>query len=252
MASFEGKSIIVTGGGSGVGRSAAQIIADRGGLVTIADVNEQGGRETAALIKDAGGKAIFVKTDIAREADVRHMVDAAVSEFGKLDGGFNNAAIPQHNVLIADMTLEIWQRCLDIDLTGTFLCVKYEIEAMLKTGGGSIVNTSSTCGVTAFPLAAEYCAAKHGVIGLTKAAALDYGTKGIRVNAVIPAATRTPMLMKLINELPDMEDHLNKMHPIGRYSEADEVAFAAVWLLSSEASFVTGAALPVDGGFTAT
>lgn len=252
MASFEGKSIIVTGAGSGVGRSAARIIAERGGQVLIADRDEAGGRETESIIRAAGGTGLFVRTDIAKEEDVRAMVGAAVDAFGRLDGGFNNAAIPQHNVPILEMTLDIWQRCIDIDLTGTFLCVKYEIEAMLKTGGGAIVNTSSTCGVTAFPLAAEYCAAKHGVIGLTRAAALDYGTQNIRVNAVIPAATRTPMLMKLINELPEMEEHLNKMHPIGRYSEADEVALAAVWLLSNEASFVTGAALPVDGGFTAT
>ena len=241
----------MTGAGSGVGRSAARIIAERGGRVIIADSNESTGRETEAMIRDAGGTAIFVRTDISQESEVRNMVDAAVSEFGRLDGGFNNAAIPQFNVPIVEMTLGVWQRCIDIDLTGTFLCIKYEIEAMLKTGGGSIVNTSSTCGVTAFPLAAEYCAAKHGVIGLTRAAALDYGTKGIRVNAVIPAAIRTPMLLKLINELPEMEDHLNKMHPIGRYSEPDEVALAAVWLLSNEASFVTGAALAVDGGFTA-
>ncbi|MGE3599543.1 MAG: glucose 1-dehydrogenase [Dehalococcoidia bacterium] len=252
MSSFAGKSIIVTGGGSGVGRSAATIIAARGGRVVVADQNETTGMETEKLIRDAGGTAVFVKTNIASEKDVRNMVNVAVSEFGRLDGGFNNAAIPQHNVKIVDMTLDIWQKCIDIDLTGTFLCVKYEIEAMLKTGGGAIVNTSSTCGVTAFPLAAEYCAAKHGVIGLTRAAALDYGTQGIRVNAVIPAATRTPMLMKLINELPEMEDHLNKMHPIGRYAEANEVALGAIWLLSDEASFVTGTALTVDGGFTAT
>ena len=180
------------------------------------------------------------------------MVDATLASFGRLDAAFNNAAIPQANRLLAELSTEEWRRCIDIDLTGTFFCLKYEIIAMLKTGGGAIVNTSSTCGVTAFPVAAEYCAAKHGVIGLTRAAALDYGTRGIRVNAIIPAATRTPMLEKLINEKPEMEEHLNKMHPIGRYSQPEEVALAAIWLLSDEASFVTGAALPVDGGFTAT
>lgn len=247
---LQGKSIIVTGAGSGVGRSAALLIARAGGNVLLADVNEEGGRETLEMIVKEGGKAKFVRTDIAVEDDARRMVESAVAAFGRLDGAFNNAAIAQTSVLLHELSAKAWQRNLDINLTGTFFCMKYQITAMLKTGGGSIVITSSAAGVNGFPLAPEYCSSKHGVIGLMRNAAVDYGGKGIRVNAILPGAIRTPMLMKAMTENPGMEEYLKSIHPLGRYSEPDEVAQSALWLLSDMASFVTGAAIPVDGGYT--
>ncbi len=247
---FKGKSVIVTGAGSGVGRSAGLLIARAGGSVLLADVNEQGGQETLAMIVKEGGKAKFMRTDIAVEDDARRMVESAVAAYGRIDGAFNNAAIAQTSVLLHELTAEAWRRNLDINLTGTFFCMKYQIAAMLKTGGGSIVITSSAAGVNGFPLAPEYCSSKHGVIGLMRNAAVDYGGKGIRVNAILPGAIRTPMLMKAMTENPGMEEYLKSIHPLGRYSEPDEVAQSALWLLSDAASFVTGAAIAVDGGYT--
>ncbi|MGE3599544.1 MAG: SDR family NAD(P)-dependent oxidoreductase [Dehalococcoidia bacterium] len=247
---LEGKAVIVTGAGSGIGRSAAQLMSKAGARVLISDVNEGGLRDTAALVMAAGGTVELFRADISKENEARSMVDAAVSAFGRLDGAFNNAAIAQLSIPLHELPTEVWQRNIDINLTGTFFCMKYEIIAMLRNGGGSIVNTSSAAGVNAFPLAPEYCSSKHGVIGLTRNAALDYGGKSIRVNAVLPGAVRTPMLMKAMTENPGMEEYLRSIHPLGRYGEPEEIAQAALWLLSDAASFITGAAIPVDGGYT--
>lgn len=247
---LKGKVIIVTGAGSGIGYVAAQLMAKAGAKVLLSDVNVESGTKAEREIIEAGGTAKFIKADIANENEVRAMIDAATETYGGLDGAFNNAAIAQLSIPLHELPTEIWQRNIDINLTGTFFCMKYEIIAMLQSGGGSIVNTASAAGVVAFPLAPEYCSSKHGVVGLTRSAALDYGGKNIRVNAILPGAVRTPMLMKAMTENPGMEDYLRSIHPLGRYAEASEVAEAALWLLSDAASFITGAAIPVDGGYT--
>lgn len=251
MKGIAGKSIIVTGAASGIGRAAAVLFASEGARVMAADVNEAGGLESVAQIKAAGGEAVFKRTDISSEADVRAMVDATVTAFGRLDGAFNNAGIVNLCKLLHEVTLEEFQRCQAVNLTGTFLCMKYEIEAMLRTGGGAIVNTASAAGLVAFSRSSEYGASKGGIIQMTRSAALDYGTSGIRVNSIAPGAVLTPMVAKNIADNPGVEEFLKTAHPIGRCSQPVEQAHAAMWLLSDQSSFVTGICMPVDGGFTA-
>ena len=251
MYDLHAKSIIVTGGGSGMGREAAILAASAGALVTVADVVESAGQETVERIRSTDGKAQFVKVDIAVESEVEAMVDAAVSTFGRLDGAFNNAAIPQRSKPFHELTEDDLKRIMGINVIGTFFCMKHEIIAMRTTGGGAIVNTSSAGGVVAFPFAGEYVASKHAVVGLTKSAALEYSAEGIRVNALLPGATLTPMLEGAFAADAGLEQYLIDQQPIGRLAEPVEMARAAVWLLSSHASFVTGACIPVDGGYTA-
>ena len=251
MYNLNEKSIIITGAGSGIGREAALLAAQAGARVTVVDMNEPGGRETVGMIQGNGGTAQFVRTDVADEAQVEAMVASAVSAYGRLDGAFNNAGIPPSANVLHELKLEMFRRALDINLIGVFLCMKHEIVAMLKTGGGAIVNTASTAGLAAFPAATEYIASKHGVIGLTKAGAVDYGTKGIRVNAVLPGATLTPMLVGAMASTPGLEEYMIAQQPIGRLGQPREVAKAAIWLLSDDASFVTGTSMSVDGGYTA-
>jgi len=251
MYDLNGKSIIMTGAGSGMGRDAALLGAKSGARVTIADIDAEAGNETLALVKEAGGEAQFVRADIADEAQVRALVVSAVEAFGRLDGAFNNAAVPQADTLLHELSLDRFERAMRINVAGTFLCMKYEIEAMLKTGGGSIVNTASAAGAVGFPLASEYIASKHAVVGLTKGAAIDYGTKGIRVNAVLPGATLTPMLKGSMARVPELEQYLIDQQPIGRLADPFEIATAAIWLLTDHASFVTGASFAVDGGYIA-
>jgi 2,5-dichloro-2,5-cyclohexadiene-1,4-diol dehydrogenase 1 len=251
MYDLQDKSIVITGGGSGMGREAALLAAKAGARITVADISEAPGSETVDLIRSNGGEAQFIKVDIASEADAKAMVDAAVSTFGKLDGAFNNAAIPQVSKPFHELTEADWQRIMGINVIGTFFCMKHEIIAMRATGGGAIVNTSSAGGVVAFPFAGEYVASKHAVVGLTKAAALEYSAEGIRINALLPGATLTPMLKGAFAADAGLEKYLIDQEPIGRLAEPAEMATAAVWLLSSHASFVTGACIPVDGGYTA-
>lgn len=251
MYDLKGKSVIVTGGGSGMGREAALLAAEAGARITVADINVDGGAETVRLIEANGGTAQFVRTDIADEAQAQAMVAAAVSAYGRLDGAFNNAAIPQSSGILHELTAETFRRALDINVTGTFFCMKHEIAAMLETGSGAIVNTSSAAGVTAFPAGSEYISSKHAVLGLTKAGAVDYGTRGIRVNAILPGATLTPMLAGAMANAPGLEQYMIDQQPIGRLGKPLEIATAAVWLLSDHASFITGACIAVDGGYTA-
>ncbi len=251
MKCLEGKSIIVTGAASGIGRASAALFARNGARVTAADVNEEGGRQAVAEIVATGGSAQFQRTDISQEMDVRALVDAAVAAYGRLDGAFNNAGIVNLCKLLHEVTLEEFQRCQAVNLTGTFLCMKYEIEAMLATGGGSIVNTASAAGLVAFSRSSEYGASKGGIIALTRAAALDYGTLRIRANSIAPGAVLTPMVQKNIDDNPGVEEFLKTAHPIGRFSQPVEQSQAAMWLLSDLSSFVTGICMPVDGGFTA-
>jgi 2,5-dichloro-2,5-cyclohexadiene-1,4-diol dehydrogenase 1 len=251
MQDLTNKSIVVTGGGSGMGREASLLLARAGALITVADVGDEAGKETVQLIEAAGGTAQFVHTDIADEGQVEGMVSAAVSSYGRLDGAFNNAAIPQLGKPLHELSYSKVKRTFDVNALGPFLCLKYEITAMLETGGGAIVNTASTAGVVAFPSAAEYISSKHAVVGLTKAAAIDYATKGIRVNTILPGATLTPMLRGAMAAQPGLEEYLMAQQPIGRLAQPHEMATAVLWLLSEDASFVTGASIPVDGGFTA-
>jgi len=223
----------------------------------VADLDEASGASVVDAIHAAGGAAQFVPTDIAQEADAAGMVDAALSAYGALHGAFNNAGVSAYShqpgksfTPFADMTVQILRAGLEVNVVGTFLCMKYEIAAMLRTGGGSIANTSSGAGILALAGAADYVTAKHGVIGLTKAAALDYATQGIRVNAVIPGVTRTPMMERSFAENPELEGWAAGIQPNKRIAAPEEIAEAALWLLSDAASFVTGASLAADGGYS--
>tara|TARA_Y100000590_G_scaffold359640_1_gene415558 strand:+ start:240 stop:1016 length:777 start_codon:yes stop_codon:yes gene_type:complete len=249
-----GKTALVTGGGSGIGRSAAIAFGAAGANVVVADVDEAGGEETAALIKDAGGKAIFVPADVSRSNDVESMVEATIAAYGGLNCAFNNAGIQGALDQTADCTEENWDRITGINLKGVWLSMKYEITHMLKNGGGAIVNNSSNFGLVGSNGMPAYSAAKHGVIGLTKTAALEYAQSGIRVNAVCPGPVQTPLVDKILSAQPDADsiiDSIKEREPIGRFGQPEEIATAVVWLCSPEASFVVGAILPVDGGFVA-
>ncbi|WP_155322577.1 SDR family oxidoreductase [Desulfosarcina ovata] len=245
--SFENRVAVVTGGGSGIGRASALAFAMEGAKVVVADIDVAGGEETVRMIKNAGGEAIFVKTDVSKAQDVEAMVNKAIEVYGRLDYAHNNAGVEPSGHLIADMPEEMWDRVISINLKGMFLCIKYEVAQMLKQGKGAIVNTSSIDGLIAMPCTSDYTSSKHGILGLTKAAALDYAAQGIRVNAICPGTIQTPLIMRLI---PDPQVEAAKM-PMGRLGTPEEVAQAAVWLCSDAASFVTGTHLSVDGGWAA-
>jgi NAD(P)-dependent dehydrogenase (short-subunit alcohol dehydrogenase family) len=249
MGTLEGKVAVVTGAAMGIGRSSAQIFAREGASVVVADIDEDGGRATVGSIEAAGGRARFVRTDVSVREDVLAMVRCAVDTYGGLDCAHNNAGVAAPMAPLADYPDDGWDRTLAVMLTGVYHCLKAEIPAMLERGGGAIVNTASGVGLVAYPQQAAYTASKHGVIGLTKVAALDYGSRGIRVNAVCPGTARTPMVDDAIRRDPSISAHLEALHPIGRIGEASEVAEAAVWLCTPAASFVLGVALPVDGGY---
>ncbi len=253
MKGLKEKVVIVTGGSQGIGRAAALAFAREGAKVVVADVLVEDGEEIAKMIGDAGGEAIFVKTDVSREDQVKAMVNRTIEVYGKLDCAFNNAGVESENALtpLIDAPVEDFDRLISINLRGVFLCLKYEIPEMLKAGGGAIVNTSSVAGLVGFQLSAPYVASKHGVVGLTKAAALDYATSNIRVNALCPGVTLTPMVDDLIGGDSEMESLIVGVHPMGRLASPEEMAQTAVWLCSDEASFVTGVALAVDGGLVA-
>jgi NAD(P)-dependent dehydrogenase (short-subunit alcohol dehydrogenase family) len=246
-----GKVALVTGGSSGIGRATAQIFAREGAKVVVADVGVESGEETVRLIQAAGGEAVFIKTDVAQAADVEAMVKKAVDTYGRLDCAFNNAGIEG----VVKPTVEYgeadWDRVLAINLKGVWLCMKYELQHMLKQGSGAIVNTASVAGLVGLSGFSAYVAAKHGVNGLTKTAALEYAKAGIRVNAVCPGAIRTPMFERGVRDNPGIEEQVVAMEPIGRMAAPAEVGEAVVWLCSDAASFVTGLPMAVDGGWVA-
>lgn len=242
---------IVTGGTSGIGRDAAVLFAKAGARVVVAGRREAEGKETIDLVRAAGGEGLFVKTDVSRAAEVHALVQKTVEKFGRLDVAFNNAGIEGNWLPIAEQSEEDWDRTIAINLKGTWLCLKYEIQQMLKQGGGgAIVNMASVAGMVGSPGAATYCASKHGVMGLTKSAALETAKSGIRVNAVCPAVIETPMGERLWGE-PEARKFALGFHPIGRFGRPMEIAEAVVWMCSDRASFMTGQSLVLDGGFLA-
>jgi NAD(P)-dependent dehydrogenase (short-subunit alcohol dehydrogenase family) len=241
-----GKVAVITGASSGIGRAAALALAAEGARVALGARRLAEGEETARLVREAGGEAVFVETDVRRSDQVQRLIQTAVGRWGKLDCAFNNAGIEGDPFIpTADYSESTWDEVIAINLTGVFLSMKYEIRQMLQNGGGAIVNMSSVAGLVGGPVGVAYYASKHGVVGMTRAAAVEYGKLGIRVNAVCPAVIETDMAHRGFDH---MWERLAGMHPIGRIGKADEVADAVVWLCSDRASFVTGHALPVDGG----
>lgn len=252
MAEFTGKVAIVTGGSAGIGRATAVAFAREGAKVVVASRRMKEGDETVQLVRQAGSDGFFIKTDVAKAADVRAMVEKTVATYGRLDYAFNNAGVvePKPGPLV-EQTEETFDQVVNVNVKGVWLSMKYEIPEMLKRGGGAIVNMSSVAGVIGFPGIGIYIASKHAVIGLTKAAAVEYSKSGVRVNAVNPAAIETDMLAHVAGDNPEALAQMAAGHPIGRVGRPEEVADAVIWLCSDKASFVTGHSLLVDGGYTA-
>jgi len=247
----EGKVALVTGGGSGIGRATALAFAREGARLVVVDVNAEPGRETVDQIETAGGQAEFVRADVSRATDVQAMIDQAVASFGRIDCAFNNAGIGSTGVPLHEETEAEYDLVLSINLRGVWLCMKAEIDQMLKQGSGAIVNTASVAGLIGLRGSGSYVAAKHGVVGLTRTAALELAQSNIRVNAVCPGLVRTPLVGRGIARMPGREAMLLANEPIGRYAEPSEIAEAVIWLCSDAASFVTGHPMVVDGGWVA-
>jgi NAD(P)-dependent dehydrogenase (short-subunit alcohol dehydrogenase family) len=245
---LQGKVALVTGGGSGIGQAAARLFARQGASVVVADIESTGGAETVRVIEKEGGQAIFVKTDVSRDAAVAALVEQAITSFSGLDYAFNNAGVTGRGGLIAEASEEAWDRVLEVNLKGIWLCLKYELRYMAAQGKGSIVNTSSIGGLLGFAGNAAYIASKHAIIGLTKAAALEYGPRGIRVNAICPGTIRTPLLEPLIAMNPDSLKNMAARIPMGRVGTPLDIAETVVWLCSG-AAYVNGHILVVDGGY---
>ncbi|HMM28631.1 MAG TPA: glucose 1-dehydrogenase [Aggregatilineaceae bacterium] len=249
MHGLEGKVAIVTGGGSGIGQSTALAYAREGVKVVVSDVDEQGGNETVRLIEAQGGEARFVRADVSKPAEVEQLVRATVEAFGALHFACNNAGIGGPAAPTGEYPIDGWEQVIAINLSGVFYCMRYQIPEMLKAGGGVIVNMASILGTVGYAQSPAYVAAKHGVVGLTKTAALEYSSQGIRVSAVCPAFIRTPLIEE--NLAQDVRDYLVTQHPVGRLGEPEEVAELVVWLCSDAASFIMGSPILVDGGYVA-
>jgi NAD(P)-dependent dehydrogenase (short-subunit alcohol dehydrogenase family) len=247
---FDGKVALVTGGSSGIGRAASLAFAREGARVVVADVAEDGGRETVNAITKAGGEACFVRADMLSHDDIKRMVATTVKEFGRLDAAFNNAGHRGGSSNVVDCTEEEWDMVLGLNLKAVWLCMKYEIPEMLKAGGGAIVNTSSGLGNFAAPLTASYTTSKHAVVGLTRSAAIDFGPNNIRVNALLPGATDTPMLAPAGQGSNLKLEAMTQRIPLRRLGLAQDQAEAVVWLCSSRSAFVSGLSLISDGGLS--
>jgi NAD(P)-dependent dehydrogenase (short-subunit alcohol dehydrogenase family) len=248
---FAGKCVLVTGAAGGIGRASAIEFALREARVVLSDLDVAGGKETESLLHDLGAEAFFMRADVTSNDDVAALLGAAVERYGRVDCAFNNAGIEEEHCRLAECSEETFDRIIRVNLKGTWLCLKHEIAHMLAHGGGAIVNTASVAGLIGAPNLSAYAASKHGVVGLTKTAAVEYGRDGIRVNAVCPGVIHTSMMERAVARRPEIERALPGIHPIGRVGEPREVAAAVVWLASDAASFVTGHQLAVDGGLTA-
>jgi NAD(P)-dependent dehydrogenase (short-subunit alcohol dehydrogenase family) len=250
MALFDGKVALVTGGGSGIGRSACHLYAREGAKVVVSDIDEKGSAETVRLIQEMGGDATFIRTDVSNPADCQALVDSTVKTYGRLDIAFNNAGIGGEANVTADYSVEGWRKVIEINLSGVFYCMKYEIPAILRAGGGAIINMASILGQAGFEQSPAYVAAKHGVLGLTKNAALEYAKQGIRINSVGPGFIQTPLIAGL-EQNDETRNYLISLHPMGRLGKPEEVAELVIWLSSDKASFITGAYHEIDGGYLA-
>jgi NAD(P)-dependent dehydrogenase (short-subunit alcohol dehydrogenase family) len=239
---------IITGAAGGIGREAAKLLSGRGFAIVVADIDEAGGNETVRMIEGSGGKARFQRCNVADEADAEALIAACLETFGRLDFAVNNAGLDGDTCSLADQSAETCRRVIEVNLMGVFLGMKHQLPAMVRQGSGAIVNTSSIAGLRGHPGLSPYVAAKHGVNGLTKTAALEYAVHGIRVNCVCPGGVRTPMLDAYLETAPELKARIIDAHPMQRMGEAAEMAAAIAWLCSSEASYVNGHELVVDGG----
>jgi 2,5-dichloro-2,5-cyclohexadiene-1,4-diol dehydrogenase 1 len=249
MSGLHGKSVIVTGGGSGIGRAAVEILCKAGACVTVADLNEEGGNAVAAGAARGPGKARFVRVDVSSEDSVRDLVAAAVAAYGRLDAAINAAGVVQHWKRVHELSAAEWDFVVNINLRGMFFCLKHQVAAMLQSGGGAIVAIASIAANLGLPMSGEYCASKAGVMGLVRAAATDYAKSGIRVNALLPGSTRTPMVERALATKPkELGGPISV--PSGRMAEPAEIANGAVWMISDQASFMTGSSLTLDAGIS--
>lgn len=246
---YEGKVVLITGAATGIGEASALAFAKASAKVVVGDWNAKEGQSTVDAIVAAGGEARFIQVDVSNARSVKAMIDQTVEWYGRIDCAFNNAGVMEENCKLADIEEEMWDRIIDVNLKGVFLCMKYELPVMVAQGGGAIVNTSSVCAARILPNCATYTASKFGVVGLTRSAAVEYGYANIRVNAILPGAVATPMAKAAWTADPERLERVKHTRPLGRVADSIVIAQAAMFLMSDAADHITGHALPVDGGY---